>query len=115
MVEGRTGWLTSPGSPYVEAVLASRVAPADEKNEQSQQQEDGRGAGLGLSGREAVIASDPGFSAIPSAFARALPSSAVVGVGVNDTMVQLFCSMLPRALTAFKSLSLLCVIGIVLR
>lgn len=48
---------------------------------------DGEEEGDFVSGRETLMASNPGFSAVPSAFARALPSSTVVGVGVNDPKV----------------------------
>lgn len=76
-VEGRAGWLTPPGVPYVDALLASRTASAQEVDDDPHKDD----------GRDVVLASNPGFSAIPSAFARALPSSAVVGLGVNDTKV----------------------------
>ncbi|CAM9392875.1 unnamed protein product, partial [Ectocarpus sp. 13 AM-2016] len=74
-VLGRAGWLAPPsGSPLVSGVLASL------------REEDGgeTGGPVEGGGRETVLTSDPGFSAIPSAFARALPDSAVVGLGVHD-------------------------------
>eukprot|EP00903_Cladosiphon_okamuranus_P014515 g13464.t1 len=86
---GRAGWLAPTGSPFVAGVLSSLRgedgdADADDGNK-DQGVGDGGGGEWGGLARETVLASSPGFSPVPSAFARALPGSAVLGLGVNDT------------------------------
>lgn len=95
-VVGRAGWLAPPGSPLVSGVMAS-LGDDDEGDESTEAStpggdvgsdgfESGGAADEGLE-RETVMVSNPGFSAIPSAFARALPGSTVIGLGVNDPEV----------------------------
>lgn len=89
-VEGRAGWLTPPGVPFVEAVLASRQRESVTEDEAGGgQSKDEAGGEAGSQARGPVLASNPGFSPIPSAFFHALSSSAVVvGLGVNDPEVR---------------------------
>lgn len=74
----------------MDGVLASLQGGGDDDEEEGQGEEGEReeGGGSSPSGRETLMASNPGFSAVPSAFARALPSATVVGVGVNDPKVK---------------------------
>lgn len=88
-IDGRTGWQTPLGVPLVDGILASLCGKGD-----GDDPEEGGGEKGGENGaegkvvvRETVVASNPGFSAVPNAFSRALPSSAVIGVGVNDPQV----------------------------
>eukprot|EP00752_Nemacystus_decipiens_P011823 g10491.t1 len=87
---GRAGWIAPTSSPVVAGVLSSLRGEGDEDaddgGEDDKDDTDGCGCGTGWGGlgRETVMASSPDFSAVPSAFARALPASAVLGLGVND-------------------------------
>ncbi|CAM9782219.1 unnamed protein product [Scytosiphon promiscuus] len=86
-VVGRAGWLAPPGSPIVSGVMASLNdddGSDDECEEGTEASAPGGDADGAEPRRETVMASNPGFSAIPSAFARALPGSTVIGLGVND-------------------------------
>lgn len=89
-IDGRTGWQTPLGVPLVDGVLASLCGKGDDDDPEggiSNAKEGENGAERKAAVRETVMASNPGFSAVPNAFARALPSSAVIGVGVNDPQV----------------------------
>lgn len=89
-IDGRTGWQTPLGVPLVDGVLASLCGKGDGDDSEGGVGNERVGEN-GTEGkaavRETVMASNPGFSAVPNAFARALPSSAVIGVGVNDPQV----------------------------
>ncbi|CAN0350361.1 unnamed protein product [Ascophyllum nodosum] len=77
-IEGRSGWQAPAGVPLLSSVLDSLRGEEGEEGSQSQ------GENKPPEGRETVVAFSPGFSAVPCAFARALPTSSVIGVGVND-------------------------------
>ena len=80
-IEGRSGWQAPAGVPLLSSVLDSLRGEEGEEGSQSQ------GENKPPEGRETVVAFSPGFSAVPCAFARALPTSSVIGVGVNDPEV----------------------------
>lgn len=96
-VLGKTGWVSPPGSPFVDDVLASLRATGG--GDVGGGEDTGNSASCADMKRDTVIASQPGFSAVPSAFARALPASAVVGLGVNDPKVRVLISWRVDGLT----------------